>query len=56
MVKYRPHRGSLDEAMRLYIEFDTKENMTESLVDYVTTYTDDLLPHLTIKKIWYEED
>ena len=37
-------------------ETDTKENMTESLIDYVTTYTEDLLPYLTIKKIWYEDD
>ena len=29
MVKYRPHRGGLDEAMRLYKEFDTKENMID---------------------------
>ena len=37
-------------------EIDTQENMVESLVDYITTYTDDLLPYLTIKKIWYEEE
>ena len=37
-------------------EIDTTENITESLVDYITTYTDDLLSYLTIKKIWYEEE
>ena len=32
IVKYRPHRGSLDEAMKLYKEFSTIDEMYEHIL------------------------
>lgn len=32
MIKYRPHRGSLDEAMKEYQEFDTIDEMIQYIV------------------------
>lgn len=37
-------------------EKDTKEFINEEVTDYIINNFDELLEHLTIKKIWYEED
>lgn len=37
-------------------ENDTEEYLTEIIEDYIINDSTDLLDHLTIKKIWYEED
>ena len=33
-----------------------KEFIDEEVADYIINNSDELLEHLTIKKIWYEED
>ena len=35
---------------------DSKEFINEEIADYVINSSDEFLDHLTIKKIWYEED
>ena len=39
-----------------YFENNTKEFINEEVADYIIHNSDELLDHLTIKKIWYEED
>ena len=33
MIKYRPHRGTLDKSMKEYREFDTVDDMKEFIAD-----------------------
>ena len=40
MIKYRPHRGSLDEAMKEYQEFDTVDEMIQHIVHEWWGYID----------------
>ena len=35
---------------------DSTEFINEEVADYIINSADELLDHLTIKKIWYEED
>ena len=37
-------------------ENDSTEFINEEVADYIINSSDELLEHLTIKKIWYEED
>lgn len=37
-------------------ENDSIEFINEEVADYIIHNSDDLLNHLVIKKIWYEED
>ena len=37
-------------------EIDTEERLTEEIEDYIINNSTSLLKHLTIKKIWYEEE
>ena len=37
-------------------ENDSTEFINEEVADYVIHSSDEFLDHLTIKKIWYEED
>ena len=37
-------------------ENDSTEFINEEVADYIINSSDELLKHLTIKKIWYEED
>ena len=37
-------------------ENDSIEFINEEVADYIIHNSDELLDHLTIKKIWYEED
>lgn len=34
MIKYRPHKGGLSEAMEHYKEFNTIDEMKQHIVDY----------------------
>ena len=37
-------------------ENDSIEFINEEVADYIINSSDELLEHLTIKKIWYEEE
>ena len=37
-------------------ENDSTEFINEEVADYIINSSDELLEHLTIKKIWYEEE
>ena len=37
-------------------ETDASEYIKESVEDFVLYNPDDLIPHIKIKKVWYEED
>ena len=37
-------------------EGDTKENVRESVIDYILSDTGELIDYLEIKKVWYEEE
>ena len=37
-------------------EYDSMEFINEEVADYIIHSSDELLEHLIIKKIWYEED
>ena len=54
MIKYRPHRGSLDEAMKEYQEFDTVDEMIQYIVKDWSGYIS--AEDISVGKIQGEDD
>ena len=44
-----------DEDMEFF-EMQSEESILEGIADYINESTPELMEHLTINRIWYEED